>query len=287
MRKGTEFILSADGQSLKLPVSPEEYSLIQEVENHSFSTLELGEIMIPGKKKPAKLSFSSFFPNPSNNYSFLTTRTFPTPTECKEMILGWVEGKKPVRVLISASLNMVFLISTFNTSQRDASGDLYFDISFTEYKALNVSAQKNPASVNTYTGLRERPKTNIAAGGKRKSSSGNAKRTHKVKRGESLYTITLGNQKVAVPYEFSDQFVQDLNLKTKPDEKKFGKSPLSLTYAPGAQSLENKIDAPVNSNSFSYASGMEWLKLAQANNISNPRKISEGRRLKLPHGGSY
>lgn len=281
MRKGTEFILSADGQSLKLPVNPEEYSLIQEVENHSFSTLELGEIMIPGKKKLAKLSFSSFFPNPANNYSFLTTRSFPTPVECKEMILGWVANKKPVRALISGSLNMVFLISTFNVAERDASGDLYFDISFTEYKALNVSAQKNPASVNTYTGLRERPKANIAAGGKRKNSSRNGKKTHKVKRGESLYTITLGSKKVEVPYEMSDQFVKDLNLKktgkrAKPNESVWDVAPRVFNEKP----KENIGGFDVDPMSF------DWVQTMRANGISNPRKISEGMRLKLPQGGS-
>lgn len=274
MRKGTEIILSADGQSLKLPVNPEEYSLIQEVGNHSFSTLELGEIMIPGKKKLAKLSFGSFFPNPVNNYSFLTTRSFPTPVECKEMILGWVEGKKPVRVLISGSLNKVFLIDTFNVSERDASGDLYFDISMTEYKALNVSAQKNPASVNTYTGLRERPKVNIAAGGKRKNSSGNGKKTHKVKRGESLYTITLGNKKVKVLYEMLDQFVRGLNLKTT--ESIWDVAPSVFNEKPA----ENIGGFDVDPMSF------DWVQTMRANGISNPRKISEGMRLKLPQGGS-
>ena len=81
-----------------------------------------------------------------------------SPAECIDMIVKWKEAKKPVRVIITDSpVNLMMGIMSFNYNEKDGTRDIWYEISFTEYKKLNTPSSNNNSTVNSDTGLKERP----------------------------------------------------------------------------------------------------------------------------------
>lgn len=80
------------------------------------------------------------------------------------MLQEWKTTKAVVRVIISdMKINLAMLIDDFTYSMREGDGDIYYTISFSEYRTLNVPSVQITTKVRN-NGLLSRPAP-AAAGG--------------------------------------------------------------------------------------------------------------------------
>ena len=151
-----EVILSVDETEFTLPVTPEKYSVQTGQLNKIVSILDLGEALIFGNPKLRKIRFGSFFPSLERNYPFVMDDS-KTPEECLNLLTKWKEAKEPVRLIISDSpINLVMAIMELNYREQDGSRDIYYELSLSEWKDLNVPPSEYQQVVED-TGLKSRP----------------------------------------------------------------------------------------------------------------------------------
>ena len=145
------FKFSCEGEELTLPVTPWKYSVTTAQNNKVVDILDSGELKT--------LKFGCFFPHQENHegHKYIIGDSY-SPTECVEQLIKWKESKKPVRVIITdTSVNMMMAIMTFNYNEKDFSGDVWYEISLTEYRELNTPSANNDKQIDENTGLKKRP----------------------------------------------------------------------------------------------------------------------------------
>lgn len=63
-----------------------------------------------------------------------------------------------MRVIITDSpVNLMMAIMSFSYNEKDGTRDIWYEISFTEYRELNTSAANNDKQIDENTGLKNRP----------------------------------------------------------------------------------------------------------------------------------
>ena len=152
-------ILSSEGEELTLPVTPWKYQVTTSQNNKVVDILDFGEALLFGNAKLKKLKFSCFFPNQERHegHKYLVGDNY-SPSECIDQIIKWKEAKKPVRVIITDSpVNLMMGIMDFNYHEKDGTRDIWYEISFNEYKDLNTPPANNDKQINEDTGLKNRP----------------------------------------------------------------------------------------------------------------------------------
>lgn len=126
-----EIWLKQGNEKLRLPVLPSNYSFSQANKNTTADIVNFGEVTIIGQKALASTSISAFFPN--KNYSFVSYKGFPKPKNCVNLIKSWMDN--PVRLIITGTnVNMLMTIESFNFSEQDATGDIYYNLELKEYR---------------------------------------------------------------------------------------------------------------------------------------------------------
>lgn len=153
-------IIQGEGtQQLTLPVTPWKYQITTSQNNKVVDILDFGEALLFGNTKLRRLKFSCFFPNQERHeYHKYVVGDNKSPKDCIDQIIKWKEAKKPVRVIITDSpVNLMMGIMDFNYSERDGTRDIWYDISFTEYKELNMPSANNINPTDDTTNLTERP----------------------------------------------------------------------------------------------------------------------------------
>lgn len=139
---------------LLLPITPEKFEIKTEHNIQTFETLEVGELVVLGKRKAEKLSFSSFFPN--NYYAF--SNSYASAYSFANSLLEMKNLNKPVRVMITGTnINKMFVISSFEYEEKDGTGDVYYSIDFIESRDKNIPSSNYENSIDVVTGLRGRP----------------------------------------------------------------------------------------------------------------------------------
>lgn len=171
-RSRRQIIISAEKEKLILPVTPAKYNVTAGQQNKIVNIVQLGEILIFGMPQLRKLSFSCFFPAVFHDYPFVVGDD-KKPEECIELITKWKEMRKPVRVIITDSpVNMAMGIQSFNYYEQDGSRDIYYELSFVEYKDLNTPLANNAKQIKEETGLKERAENEENAKAKSKLAKG-------------------------------------------------------------------------------------------------------------------
>jgi len=133
-----EFWFNQDGIWLQLPVPPSSYSLKSGNNNSVINVESVGEVNILGDSKLSEISFESFFP--AQEYSFCAYSNIPTPFECVAQMESWRKSKKPIRVILTdTDINDLFSIETFEYSEKDGTGDIYFTLTLKQYKVLKLN----------------------------------------------------------------------------------------------------------------------------------------------------
>ncbi len=140
-----------------IPVTPEKYQMTGGQKNKVVDITRVGEAIIFGMPKARTLTFSSFFPDLNHDYPFAVDST-KSPTELVEYFIKVKEARKPVRVIITDSpVNLMMGLMSFNYFEKDGTRDIYYELSFTEYKDLNIPSANNNKPVDEKTGLKKRP----------------------------------------------------------------------------------------------------------------------------------
>lgn len=140
-----------------IPVTPEKYQMTGGQKNKVVDITRVGEAIIFGMPKARTLTFSSFFPDLNHGYPFTVDDT-KSPTELVEYFTKVKEARKPVRVIVTDSpVNLMMGLMSFNYFEKDGTRDIYYELSFTEYKDLNIPSANNNKPVDEKTGLKKRP----------------------------------------------------------------------------------------------------------------------------------
>lgn len=151
-----QIILSSDGEKFIIPITPRRYEMKTAQNNETLDILDFGEAMLFGNAKLKRLSFSSFFPHPKHDYPFIVGDV-KTPIECVELLTKWKEAKKPIRVIITDSpVNLMMGLREFTYREQDGTRDIYYKLSFVEYKELNTPSANNDKQIDETTGLKQR-----------------------------------------------------------------------------------------------------------------------------------
>lgn len=168
--------LSVDNRSevLKLPINPSTVEFTEKQLNQTITLLNMGEINLKGKRGLKHTKISSFFPSrKSPHYRYAKK----SPKQYVTMLEEWKNAGKIVRVIITdLNINLAMLIDEFNYSMREGDQDVYYTLSLSEYRKLNVPAVNIETKVRN-NGLTERPNTAPAGG------------SHTVVSGDTLWAI--------------------------------------------------------------------------------------------------
>lgn len=129
------FIYKSDrSEVIKLPVVPNEVMVSSPQKNEVFESISLGELKLLGLKGLKTLSLSSFFP--VKRYGFLRDNTYKG-FEYVNKIEEWRSSQKQMRLIITSTIiNMSITIDNFEYGIRDGSGDVYYNMTISEFKEL-------------------------------------------------------------------------------------------------------------------------------------------------------
>lgn len=151
-----QIILSSDNEKFTIPVTPRSYEIKTAQNNETIDILDFGEAMLFGNAKLKRLSFSGFFPHPKHDYPFIVGDV-KNPIECVELLTKWKEAKKPIRVIITDSpINLMMGLRKFTYREQDGTRDIYYKLSFVEYKEFNTPSANNDKQIDETTGLKQR-----------------------------------------------------------------------------------------------------------------------------------
>lgn len=155
------------GTEIQLPVNPEKITLKWSRKIETVNILNLGEVDFTTGDKLMGISFSSFFPT-AYVPAFCTTADLPTPESANAIMTAWKsrfnEPKKglkdPVRLIITGAqeINMLVIMTEYENDEHGGEpGDIYYKVSFREWKELFVrtESEEKPGS---RTDMKARPK---------------------------------------------------------------------------------------------------------------------------------
>ena len=172
-----EMWLKADDKVFKFPVLPSSFDLDNSSIIETSNIVNLGQVAMYGGNALKTISISSFFP--SKEYQFCTYYGFPQPYECVKMIEEWRAAGKQIRLIITSTpINMPVLIESFEWGERAGTRDVEFTLTLKEYKPITI---KTTPPTTTTPEPTPRPVD---------TPTTNKQKTHKVKKGESLWAIT-------------------------------------------------------------------------------------------------
>ncbi len=168
--------LSVDNRRevIKLPINPSNVEFTEKQLNQVITLLNMGEVNLKGKRGLKHTKISSFFPSKkSPHYKYAKK----SPNQYVTMLEEWKNAGKIVRVIITdLNINLAMLIDEFNYSMKEGDQDVYYTLSLSEYRTLNVPTVNIETKVRD-NGLTERPNTAPAGG------------SHTVVSGDTLWAI--------------------------------------------------------------------------------------------------
>lgn len=175
--------LSVDNRDevIKLPINPAIVEFTEKQLNQAITLLNMGEVNLMGDRGLKYTKFSSFFPSKKSPHFRYAKKS---PKRYISMLQEWKTSKKIVRVIITdMNINLAMLIDELSYSMKEGDEDIYYTLSFSEYRTLNVPSVNITTKVRT-NGLSERPNTAPSGG------------SHTVVSGDTLWAIakkTYGN----------------------------------------------------------------------------------------------
>ncbi len=155
--------LSIDNRQevIELPINPPTVEFKEKQLNQTITLLNIGEANLAGERGLKYTELSSFFP--SENSPFYKNAS-ELPEKYVSMLQEWKTAKEVVRVIISdMKVNLAMLIDEFNYSMKEGDNDIYYTISLSEYRTLNVPSVQITTKVRS-NGLLSRPETTQSGG---------------------------------------------------------------------------------------------------------------------------
>lgn len=159
---------------IELPVNPAAVEVTEKQLNQAITLLNIGEANLKGERGLKYTKLSGFFPSESSPFYKNAERR---PEKYVAMLQEWKTAKAVVRLIISdMKVNLAMLIDDLAYSMKEGDGDIYYTISLSEYRTLNVPSVQTTTKVRS-NGLLSRPEPAPAGG------------THTVVSGDTLWGI--------------------------------------------------------------------------------------------------
>lgn len=170
-------------EAFTLPINPQEFEFTEAQNNQRITLLNIGEALLIGNRGLVSGTLSSFFPSPKSPFARLASME---PMEYIAMLKKWKDSGQPHPSDHSdCDFNLAMGIDNLSTHHREGDEDVYFSLTLTEYRFLNIPVVQTTATAKLANGLKDRPNSSDMGGG---SGTTNA-RTHLVKSGETLWGI--------------------------------------------------------------------------------------------------
>ncbi len=169
--------LSVDNRKevIELPINPSSVEFREKQLIQAITLLNIGEANLKGARGLQYTQLTTFFPSEKSPFYKNAKRR---PDKYIAMLQEWKTTKAVVRVIISdMKINLAMLIDDLSFSMREGDGDIYYTISLSEYRILNVPSVQITTKVRS-NGLLSRPEPTPAGG------------THTVVSGDTIWGIS-------------------------------------------------------------------------------------------------
>ena len=126
--------------NISIPVLPSEYQVQSSQNNQSETIIGIGEVSLKGKRNLMTISFSSFFPLRRNS-SYCRRGSILKPLQYVDAIERMKQTGTVKLVITGSPIRMDCTIESFEWGENDGTGDIFYTISFKEYR--NIGASKS------------------------------------------------------------------------------------------------------------------------------------------------
>ena len=126
--------------NISIPVLPSEYQVQSSQNNQSETIIGIGEVSLKGKRNLMTISFSSFFPLRRNS-SYCRRGSILKPLQYVDAIERMKQTGAVKLVITGSPIRMDCTIESFEWGENDGTGDIFYTISFKEYR--NIGASKS------------------------------------------------------------------------------------------------------------------------------------------------
>lgn len=174
------WLKKSNSDKIMLPVNPESFAFTEKHNNISVNVNSIGEVNLLGKRDLKTGTISSHFPKRDRNYANNSGRQAPYTYINK--LLSWKSSGKPVQLIITGTkINFQVTIETLKYGEQDGTGDVYYDLTLKEYRAVEIKKTKlKKTKKKKTTKKKSKPKRPAA---KKKT------KTYTVKSGDCLWNI--------------------------------------------------------------------------------------------------
>ena len=169
--------------SISIPVLPSEYKVQSSQNNQSENIIGIGEVSLRGKRNLQTVSFSSFFPYRRNS-SYCRRGSILKPLQYVNAIERMKQVGTVKLVITGSPIRMDCTIESFEWGENDGTGDIFYTISFKEYR--NVSASKSTVSQDVSGNGENVSAANV---GTTRTEPKVSSRRYTVKKGDTLTSI--------------------------------------------------------------------------------------------------
>lgn len=165
------WLKKSNSDKFMLPVNPESFAFTEKHNNTSVNVNSIGEVNLLGKRDLKTGTISSHFPKRDRNYANNSGRQAPYTYINK--LLSWKSSGKPIQLIITGTkINFQVTIETLKYGEQDGTGDVYYDLTLKEYRAVEIKKTK----------LKKKSKPKRPAAKKKT-------KTYTVKSGDCLWNI--------------------------------------------------------------------------------------------------
>ena len=165
------------GESITLPLNPEETEIPNQKNTNTYNILDYGEVGVRGNKTLKRINLANVFPNNDTYFSLLASLIKQLEykpynlDETIDMINRWVENDEIIRVIISGRLNAEFQIENFTQGIRESIEAVNYSIDLVEYRnpeatqTLNIEPESKLIKLKKRTIDKYIPNQQIAKAG--------------------------------------------------------------------------------------------------------------------------
>lgn len=172
------WLKKSNSDKFMLPVNPESFAFTEKHNNTSVNVNSIGEVNLLGKRDLKTGTISSHFPKRDRNYANNSGRQAPYTYINK--LLSWKSSGKPIRLIITGTkINFQVTIETLKYGEQDGTGDVYYDLTLKEYRAVEIKKTK----------LKKKKKTTKKKSKPKRPAAKKKTKTYTVKSGDCLWNI--------------------------------------------------------------------------------------------------
>lgn len=165
------------GESITLPLNPEETEIPNQKSTNTYNILDYGEVGVRGNKTLKRINLANVFPNNDTYFSLLASLIKQLEykpynlDETIDMVNRWVENDEIIRVIISGRLNAEFQIENFTQGIRESIEAVNYSIDLVEYRnpeatqTLNIEPESKLIKLKKRTIDKYIPNQQIAKAG--------------------------------------------------------------------------------------------------------------------------